>query len=100
MEHRTLVDSQGVVWDIWEVQAASNEQRRAAAPVPPEGTPERRGSRSQRSPRRAGWLAIQNATERRRVVPAPDDWREMTDDQLGAVVVASAGTGRPLDLAE
>ena len=100
MEHRTLVDAGGVVWDIWEVQAASNEQRQASAPVPPQGTPERRGSRSQRSPRRAGWLAMQNATERRRVVPAPDDWREMTDDQLGAVIAAAAGTGRPLNLSE
>jgi hypothetical protein len=100
VEHRTVVDAGGVVWDVWEVQPASNEKRREEHPVPPEGVPERRAPRSRVAPKRAGWLAIQNETERRRVVPAPTDWREMTDDELSAVVAAAAGTGRPLLVAD
>ncbi|MDB4887693.1 MAG: hypothetical protein JWN79_3131 [Gemmatimonadetes bacterium] len=96
MEHRTLIDRDGVVWDVWEVQPAANENRRDAHPVPPEGQAERRRARSRQSPKRAGWLALQNETERRRVVPAPSGWREMTDDELAMVVRAAQGTGRPL----
>lgn len=96
MEHRTIMDTQGVVWDVWEVQAAANENRRDENPVPPAGLAERRKARSRQSPRRAGWLALQNDIERRRVVPAPSDWREMTDDQLTMVVAAARGTGRRL----
>ena len=98
MEHRILIDRDGVVWDVWEVQPAANENRRDTNPVPPAGQAERRRARSRQSPRRAGWLALQNETERRRVVPAPAAWREMTDDQLAMVVREARGTGRPLIL--
>ena len=37
MEHRTLIDSEGTVWDVWEVQPAANEKRRDPHPTPPEG---------------------------------------------------------------
>ena len=100
MEHRTLIDSEGTVWDVWEVQAAANEKRRDPHPIPPQGQAERRRARSRQSPKRAGWLAMQNEVERRRVVPAPVDWREMTDDALVAVVAAARGTGRLLALSE
>jgi hypothetical protein len=96
MEHRTLIDPDGVVWDVWEVQPAANEHRVDAHPVPPPGQAERRRGRSRQSPKRAGWLALQNDTERRRVVPAPAGWREMTDDALVAVLRDARGTGRPL----
>lgn len=95
-----ILDESGVLWDVWEVQPAANEKRRADHPVPPPGMSERRASRSQRSPKRAGWLAMQNERERRRVVPAPSGWMEMTDDELGMVIAAAAGTGRPLVLEE
>ncbi len=100
MEHRAFVDSQGVVWDVWEVQPAINENRRDEHPVPPAGQGERRKGRSRVSPRRAGWLAMQNETERRRVVPAPSGWQEMTDDELAMVVAAARGTGRRLVIPE
>ena len=29
-----------------------------------------------------GWLAFQCGTDRRRLAPIPDDWRDLTDDEL------------------
>ena len=31
---------------------------------------------------RAGWLAFESKTERRRLAPPPDAWDEMSDDEL------------------
>jgi hypothetical protein len=95
MIHRMILDGEGTVWDVWEVLPSTGEKRLDDNPVPPPDTPERRRSRG-RTPRRAGWLAIQNEMERRRVVPAPAAWSDMTDDELRAVIAASAGTGRRL----
>jgi hypothetical protein len=100
MIHRMILDGEGTVWDVWEVQPSTGEKRQDDNPVPPPDTPERRRPRSRRTPKRANWLAIQNEMERRRVVPAPAAWSDMTDDELRAVIAAAAGTGRPLRLEE
>lgn len=104
MATREFVDDDGTLWMMWEVHPALEDRRQARDPVPPDAMEERRKLRNFRSPipgqMRAGWLAIQSATERRRITPVPEGWLERTDDELRAMLAASVNTGRRRRLIE
>ena len=100
MERKTFVDVLGAEWEVWEVYPRLIErrllrERRAAR----RGSDERRHVAVGRPtlPRRilGGWLAFQNAHERRRVVPVPDDWEELGDRELVALLALSKLSSRP-----
>ncbi len=92
---RTIVDSRGMHWEIWEVNPSDlgrfvydrrglertdgNEPAREMPAVHPE--------------LRDGWLCFQSAAERRRFAPVPPGWRELPDSVLRVMVdVASPVT--------
>ena len=96
MGYRTVLDSDGIEWQIWEVKPVWTE-RRAADRRSPDSTgqppaEERRSSSDRRGfdpsrPRispglELGWLAFASPNERRRIAPAPDGWEDMPDEGL------------------
>ena len=100
MDTRTFADVSGLVWEVWEVYPRLVErrllrERRALR----RGTQERRhepvGRRTQPLQIKGGWLAFQCKTERRRLLPVPDDWEELTDRELRALLMLSKVSSRP-----
>jgi hypothetical protein len=100
MDTRTFVDVMGVDWEVWEVYPRLVErrllrERRAAR----RGSDERRHVPVGRAtlPRQilGGWLAFQSKHERRRVIPVPDDWEDLSDRELQALLVHSRLSSRP-----
>ena len=93
------MDVLGAQWEVWEVYPRLVErrlmrERRAAR----RGSDERRHVTVGRAtlPRiLGGWLAFQSAHERRRVVPVPDDWEQLGDRQLLALLALSKLSSRP-----
>lgn len=96
MTLRTVVDADGITWELWEVQPSLVEKRDADSGVP-QGESERRQVRSVRmrvSPSmREGWLAIRSATERRRIAPIPPGWQELPEAALLELVAHAESPG-------
>jgi hypothetical protein len=94
MTHRKIKDDDGRWWDVWEVYPAAVERRMSGEfpAVKQDGHPERDGRPSGERRREVrllvpaelqhGWLAFQSGTDRRRVVPVPDNWSTLNDDAL------------------
>ena len=100
MEHREFTDVHGSPWIVWEVYPRLTErrlmrERRALR----RGTVERRHVLVGRQtlPRQilAGWLAFQSRHERRRVAPVPDDWEDLSERELRALLAQSKLSSRP-----
>lgn len=95
MAHRSVRDSEGVAWEVWEVRPAWAERRvgarREEADKRP-GSAELRRGRDRRQidearPRvgtglESGWLVFASAYEKRRLSPIPIQWEELPDDTL------------------
>ena len=96
MAMRTVVDADGVTWELWEVQPALVEKRQDNAGAP-EDSGDRRQTRSVRMrvspPMREGWLAIRSSAERRRIAPIPPGWAELSDEELLALVARAESPG-------
>jgi hypothetical protein len=95
MAHRTVRDSEGVAWEVWEVRPAWAERRVGARRGKGEDRPpaaELRRGRDRRQvtearPRvgtglESGWLVFASAFEKRRLAPIPIQWEELPDDTL------------------
>ena len=104
MDDRTFTDVAGIVWRVWEVYPRLIERRLLR---------ERRALRRSAIERRhvpvgrptlprqilGGWLAFQSMHERRRVLPVPGDWEELSDRELAALLALSRPNSRPGRLA-
>ncbi|MEP6732345.1 MAG: hypothetical protein ABJE10_16990 [bacterium] len=97
---RSFTDVLGNNWVVWEVYPRLTErrllrERRLAR----RGTLDRRHEvvGRQTLPRQilAGWLAFQNLAERRRLAPVPDDWEDLSDRELRALLAQSTLSSRP-----
>ena len=87
MPHRQFRDVTGSVWDVWDVYPSAMErrlherrtlsrrktERRLRAEVRATGVP---------ADLKMGWLAFQLGRERRRLVPIPQDWMDLPEDEL------------------
>ena len=95
MAHRTVRDSDGVAWEVWEVRPAWAERRladRRGARSHADHRAEKRKGNDRRQvvetrPRvgtglEAGWLVFASAFEKRRLTPIPIQWEELPDDML------------------
>ena len=106
MGYRTLRDTDGSEWQIWEVKPVWTERRaadRRAADSPqlPPGQERRSGDGDRREgfdpsrPRispglELGWLAFASERERRRIAPAPAGWEDMPDEALLRLCASAA----------
>ena len=86
MAHRTFRDDQGREWDAWEVVPTAVERRLARDGAIRKPSTERRKVQEARvlvpEDLERGWLAFQSGTERVRLAPIPNEWAEMTDEEL------------------
>jgi hypothetical protein len=66
--HREFLDTDGQRWDVWETHPRQKTELRSVAPEMVDG-----------------WLAFESATEKRRLVPIPDDWTALSDEELATL---------------
>jgi hypothetical protein len=97
MSYRTFVDQTGSYWQVWDSQPTKVERRLTASdrrhpPYRPWGGAERRTGSDRRtlSQRRItlaegygrGWLTFESLSEKRRLIPIPSGWEEMSNGEL------------------
>ncbi|GAC1648436.1 MAG: hypothetical protein NVS4B3_04000 [Gemmatimonadaceae bacterium] len=100
MAHRVFADAGGVEWTVWNVYPSWAERRAVGSAPPPEVSGERRRFDAAEPIRRAdhdlarGWLAFESVLGRRRLVPIPEGWDNLPDDDL-AQFLAQAREVKP-----
>jgi hypothetical protein len=63
--HREFLDTDGQRWEVWETHPRrETDPERIAAELA------------------GGWLAFESASEKRRLVPIPDEWTALSDEGL------------------
>ena len=96
MGHRTFIDADGVVWQVWDVHPQLAERRRGPRRVPPSrlgpnGRDQRTGvDRRRRAEVRVpvrqgyehGWLTFDSVVGSKRLAPIPDGWEVLPEDSL------------------
>ena len=96
MGHRTFIDADGVVWQVWDVYPQLAERRRGPRRVPPSrlgpnGRDQRTGvDRRRRTEVRVpvrqgyehGWLTFDSGVGSKRIAPIPDGWEGLPEDSL------------------
>ena len=88
MAHRTFRDSLGRIWDVWNVTPSKVERRdreRPAYPPDPPGIERRRREEYRALLGREwsnGWLTFETSGEKRRLAPFPENWDEMSQNEL------------------
>lgn len=87
MAHREFIDSIGRRWDVWSVVPEFAERRTGQSVEQQVAERRRRDEfRVQLGPEWAkGWLAFSTAGERKRLVPYPPNWIDMSGEQLEAL---------------
>lgn len=100
MGQRYFKDRDGRVWLAWEVKPSMTDRRVAKVPV----TVERR---KRNEPRVSlpggfhnGWLAFESRAERRRLVPTPEGWDDLSERQLNELLERAKPSARPRRLIE
>jgi hypothetical protein len=97
MSYRTFVDRDGAYWQVWDSQPTKVERRmieadRRRPKYHAWGGPERRSGTDRRttSQRRitlsagygAGWLTFESLYEKRRLIPIPSHWEDVSQPEL------------------
>jgi len=97
MGYRTFVDRDGSYWQVWDSQPTKVERRmttgdRRKTRLFPWRETERRSGQDRRltTQRRitlaegygSGWLTFESLTEKRRLLPIPSRWEEMSQGEL------------------
>jgi hypothetical protein len=97
MSYRTFVDRDGSYWQVWDSQPTKVERRVAAEDrrrqkfYPWRGAERRTGSERRTTTQRritlsegygAGWLTFESLSEKRRLIPIPSRWEEMSQGEL------------------
>jgi len=100
MGYRTFVDSNGSYWQVWDSQPSRVERRlrgsdrRNHKPFAWNGAERRAGlDRRQTEQRRitlsagygAGWLTFESLEEKKRLIPIPSDWENVSQAELRAL---------------
>jgi hypothetical protein len=100
MAYRTFVDRDGFYWQVWDSQPTKVERRlspgdRRQPRYRPWPGAERRSGNDRRtvSQRRItlaegygrGWLTFESLSEKRRLIPVPSHWEELSNGELRAL---------------
>lgn len=99
MTYREVIDSQGRLWEVWEVRPTEIERRQPTTNdrrSVPRDFSDRRGSFQLRllGGMREGWLTFQCGAERRRLAPIPQGWTTLSDETLLALAMKAATVAR------
>ena len=97
MGYRTFVDSNGSYWQVWDSQPSRAERRlrgsdrRNHKPFPWKGLERRAGQERRQTEQRritlsagygGGWLTFESLDEKRRLIPIPADWENVSQAEL------------------
>jgi hypothetical protein len=97
MGYRTFVDRDGSYWQVWDSQPSRVERRlrgsdrRNHKPFPWKGAERRDGADRRMTAQRritlnegygAGWLTFESLDEKRRLVPIPPRWDDLSQAEL------------------
>ena len=82
---RVFSDSNGTEWTVYEVKRRGSERERWSY------LPAEFGD---------GWLCFESDFAKRRLTPIPDNWRELGDKQLAALLPQAAVVNRTRSNAE
>jgi hypothetical protein len=100
MGYRTFVDRDGSYWQVWDSQPTRVERRTAAGDRRSSqhdrwrGSERRSGQDRRTSAQRrivlaegygSGWLTFESLTEKRRLLPIPSHWEDMSKGDLRAL---------------
>ena len=100
MGYRTFVDRDGSYWHVWDSQPTRVERRlrgsdrRNHKPFPWKGAERRAGTDRRMSEQRritlshgygGGWLTFESLDEKRRLVPIPSQWEDLSQSELRAL---------------
>ena len=100
MGYRTFMDRDGSYWQVWDSQPSRAERRlrgsdrRNHKPFPWNGTERRVGPDRRTTEQRritlsagygAGWLTFESLDEKRRLVPIPQGWEDISQAELRAL---------------
>jgi hypothetical protein len=99
MGYRTFVDRDGSYWQVWDSQPTRVERRATTGDRRlrnlPWRQPERRSGLDRRvtTQRRitlaegygSGWLTFESLSEKRRLLPSPSGWEDMSHGELRAL---------------
>jgi hypothetical protein len=100
MGYRTFVDRDGFYWQVWDSQPTRVERRlrgsdrRNHKPFPWKGAERRAGlDRRMTEQRRitlsaghgGGWLTFESLEEKRRLIPIPSHWEDLSQTELRAL---------------
>lgn len=102
---RSFIDSAGVEWEVWEVvprgMSLDAPERRQAERRTPAVAPRRPEQRYRErrlglaSALSGGWLVFRSATDRRRLVPVPSGWMELSERDLERYCRSAVSMSRP-----
>lgn len=97
MSYRTFVDRDGAYWQVWDSQPTrverrlANEERRRPTSLPWRGQERRIGAERRTTTQRritlsegygSGWLTFESLNEKRRLIPIPSRWDELSQAEL------------------
>jgi hypothetical protein len=96
MGHRSFIDADGVVWQVWDVYPQLAERRRGPRRVPPSrlgpntrdlrtGVDRRRRSEVRVPVRQGyehGWLTFDSVVGSKRLAPVPEGWDALPEHSL------------------
>ena len=109
MSYRTFVDRDGSYWQVWDSQPTKMERRTCEADRrSPKyfawgGTERRTGTdRRTTSQRRitlsegygGGWLTFESLDEKRRLIPIPSHWEDLSQPDLRALCERAKGIAK------
>jgi hypothetical protein len=77
---RTITDSAGVAWTVFEVRKQGGSAERWSY------LPDEFGS---------GWLCFESSVSKRRLAPIPTQWREFSEPQLAHLLAQAKPVNRP-----
>jgi hypothetical protein len=98
MAHRDFVDSHGTRWEVWSVLPEYAERRRGkeSDDMPAVERRERAEFRVPLGGQWAdGWLCFESNVEKRRLAPVPDEWSEMSVEDLEKLCQTATPTRTP-----
>src|SRR4051812_23139764 len=82
MPHRIYTDTQGHEWSVWDIHPEEVERqlrREGIAPTPQVGARPRMAVSSDLM---SGWLCFESADTKRRLMPIPPGWHQLSDAEL------------------